>query len=256
VKRCLKSNPEPACLANYRSTSPGASWEEFRDHAAGESYTEVRNTLGRGQGGLCAYCELDPDHVNQQVAHFHPKSDRAGGTNWALHWPNLWLACKGGSQAWMLERENYLPPLPENLSCDEAKGNEVVDGLVLAPGDVPAFPRIFKYEQQPDFVVVVVDEDGCQVAGIDEEKARRTIEKFNLNCPRLGEARLVLLRQVESQVKRLRESAHDPRAFVELLIQRFLSKDASGNWRKFFTLVRWRFGATAENYLRSIGFRG
>jgi uncharacterized protein (TIGR02646 family) len=219
-------------------------------------YGLVRDKLALDQAALCAYCEIDPEANNQQIAHFHPKSDRTGGTNWALEWPNLWLACKGGSQSWMSDRGNYSPPLPENLSCDEAKGNEILDGLVLAPRDVPAFPRIFRYEQQPDFVVIAIDEEGCRAAGIDETRVRLTIEKSNLNCPRLGEARLALLREVENQVKRLRESAHDPKSFVELLVQRFLSKDGSGRWRRFFTLVRWRFGKTAESYLTSIGYQG
>jgi len=252
----VKSDPEPDCLAAYRTANPAATWDEFRDHNTGACYIVVRDALDRDQGGLCGYCEIDPEGDNQQVAHFHPKSDRTSGKNWDLHWPNLWLACKGGSQTWMTQRENYLPPLPENLSCDEAKGNQILDGLVLAPCDVPAFPRIFQYEQQTDYIFIAVDEQACEAAGVDQSKVRLTIEKFNLNCPRLGEARLALLREVERQIKRLRESAANPKGFVELLVQRFLSKDTSGHRRRFFTLIRWRFRGTAENYLTSNVYDG
>lgn len=256
MKKCVKSSPDPPCLAAFRAANPQADWDEFRDHNQAACYGLVRDTLAHDQAALCAYCEIDPQADNLQIAHFHPKSDRTGGANWALEWANLWLACKGGSQRWMTDRENYSPPLPENRSCDEAKGNKVLDGLVLAPCDVPSFPRIFRYEQQPDFVAIATDEQGCRAAGVDEAKVERTIQEFNLNCPRLGEARLALLREVENQVKRLRESAHNPKSFFELLVRRFLSKDGSGNWRRFFTLVRWRFGTTAENYLTSIDYQG
>ena len=158
-------------------------------------YTDSEHHTSR-PGWLSAYCELNLDPDNEQVAHFHPKSDTTTYHNWALAWMNLWLACKGGSQTWMTEPYRYCPPLPDNLSCDECKGDRIVDGLVLAPDELPAFPRIFRFEQRPDRLEICVDEQACNAADIPVDKAQRTIDAFNLNCSRLAAARLALHRQL------------------------------------------------------------
>lgn len=256
MKCCIKSAVEPGCLSAFRRNNPHATWEEFRDDDAGRSYRTIRARLLKDQGGICAYCEINLREVNQQIAHFHPKSDLAGQTNWALKWSNLWLSCKGGSQTWMNDHDEYSPPLPENLSCDEFKGNNNLDGIVLTPSGIPPFPCIFQFEQHPDIIKIVPDEDQCRAANIRVDKVQLTIKEFNLNCRRLCEARLALLREIEQQLKRLRERSNEPKRHYHLLIQRFLAKQADGFWHRFFTLVRWRFGQLAESYLSEINYQG
>ena len=125
VKKCIKSQPEPACLSNFRAANRSGTWEQFRDHDH-TAYQTIRHVTRRDQGGLCAYCEIKLVEENEQIAHFHPKSDIGGSHNWALDWVNLWLACKGGSQTWLSANpHHYLPPLPDNLSCDEFKGQRL-----------------------------------------------------------------------------------------------------------------------------------
>jgi len=138
--KAVPKNAIPPGLDAYRTAKPQDTWDMFRDGDA-TSYKEVRTQLRKEQGRLCAYCELSLEESNEQVAHFHPKSDTSSGKNWAFEWDNLWLACKGGSQTWMQDPLAFLPPLPDNLSCDEFKGSTILDGLVLAPNDIPAFPR-------------------------------------------------------------------------------------------------------------------
>jgi uncharacterized protein (TIGR02646 family) len=255
VKRCAKSQPEPQCLARFRITNGTGTWEQLRAQEP-ECYTRIRDITRSNQGGLCAYCELNLDLDNEQVAHFHPKSDTMTQHNWALTWTNLWLTCKGGSQTWMTEPDRYCPPLPDNLSCDECKGDRVVDGLVLAPDDIPAFPRIFRFEQHPDRLEICVDGQACHDAGIPVDKAQQTIDAFNLNCSRLASARLALHRQLEQAIMRLRRRGVHPQVGFTSLVQRHLAKNANGRWPRFFTLVRWRFGQVAESYLQSIAFMG
>jgi uncharacterized protein (TIGR02646 family) len=192
---------------------------------------------------------------NEQIAHFHPKSDTTGDHNWALDWGNLWLACKGGSQPWL---PDYLPPLPDNLSCDAYQGARLLDGVVFAPCEIPAIPLIFRFEQHPDpdRIEIHVDETGCQSAGVDIGKAKRTIEAFNLNCTRLASARLVVHRQLEKAIASLRKSHLDPAVGFGDLARRHLAKDPRGYWPQFFTLIRWRLGRAAETYLQSIGYEG
>jgi uncharacterized protein (TIGR02646 family) len=255
VKRCTKSQPEPECLTSFRMAHGASTWEHLRTQAP-ECYTRIRDITRRDQGSLCAYCELHLDPDNEQVAHFHPKSDTTSQHNWAFTWTNLWLACKGGSQTWMTEPDRYCPPLPDNLSCDECKGDRVVDDLVLAPDAIPAFPRLFRFEQRPDRLEICVDEPACNASGIPIDKAQQTIEAFNLNCSRLAAARLALQRQLEQAIKHLRSSGIDPQAGFMSLARRHLARNASEHWPRFFTLVRWRFGQVAESYLQSIAFTG
>ena len=127
---------------------------------------------------------------------------------------------------------------------------------MLAPHELPAFPRIFRFEQQPDRIEIHVDAEGCHQAGVDPNRVQQTIEQFNLNCSRLANARLALHRELENALKRLRESGSDPRSGIAALARRHLAKDADGYWPEFFTLVRWRFRQIAENYLLLIGYEG
>lgn len=256
MKHVKKSTPEPTILTDYRTMNPTSSWEQLKSTNR-ECYIGIRDQLREDHGGLCAYCELSLDADNEQIAHFHPKSDTAGPQNWALIWENLWLTCKGGTQTWMSDPDRYLPPLPENISCDERKGSRILDGSILTPPEVPVFPRIFSFKQHPDRLEICPEEPACEEIGLDPNKVQHTIDAFNLNCPRLSEARLRLHRQLEQAIKKLRESGYRnlKEGFLRLA-QRHLRKNDEGRWPAFFTLIRWRFKIHAEHHLRTIHFRG
>lgn len=256
MKRCRKSTPEPPSLTTFRTANPTGRWDELRNDAC---YGDIRDATRRDQGGLCAYCELSLTDDNEQIAHFHPKSDTAGAINWALRWENLWLACKGGTQTHHNDPASYLPPLPNNRSCDENKTSNIVDGHVLSPEEVPLFPRVFRFEQQPNEIRIVPDEDGCKQAGIPVKKAQNTIDVFNLNCQRLAVARLSVYRSIESTLKKLRESSFSIEQKAEKQRQfaaRHLSMGAGHRWPRFFTLLRWQFGMIAETHLNSLPYQG
>ena len=253
MKRCLKSDPEPDCLTTFRNAQPQGTWDEFRDT---QCYQTVRATTRLDQGGLCAYCERLVAENDQQIAHFHPKSDLNGPVNWALHWPNLWFACSGGDQAFLQNPDAYLPPAADNRSCDVAKEDNIVDGHVLSPAGVPAFPRVFRYEQGADSMKIAPDDANCAAAGIPVNLAQATVNTFNLNCRRLSEARMRIHRVIEAQIKRLREKSPNPEMHYSMFVERHLAKSPDGNWKPFFTMIRWRFGATAEDYLQSINYQG
>lgn len=259
MKKCLKTKPEPQCLTNFRYANNSASWDEFKNQAQG-CYSILKNQMRTDQCGLCAYCEIRLDVNNEQIAHFHPKSDKNTEHNWALDWSNLWLACKGGSQSWMKDEKNFKLPLPENLSCDEHKTNRVVDDVVLAPDSIPAFPSIFRFEQFQDRIDLKVNSEACHKAGIDVEKAENTIREFNLNCDRLARARLAKLKPIENAKGKIRESTNGnpgkAKMAFEKLARMHLEKDSSGCWPEFFTLVRLIFKESAENYLRSVSYNG
>jgi uncharacterized protein (TIGR02646 family) len=255
VKKCNKSNPEPDCLSNFRASNPAGTWGQFRDDHR-ECYSSLRTFTRADQRGLCAFCEIKLDPNLEQIAHFHPKSDTTTAYNWGLDWANLWLACKGGTQEWGANEHHYLPPLPANRSCDEHKEAKILDGVIFAPHEVPAFPRVFRYERQLDRIEIHVDEKTCTDAVIDMSKVQKTIEEFNLNCVRLANARMTIHKGLEEAVKSLRESGEDPQVGLAKLAEKHLSQDHNGHWPPFFTLIRWRFGKFAEDYLQSIKYEG
>ncbi|MEA3308614.1 MAG: hypothetical protein U9Q70_03755, partial [Chloroflexota bacterium] len=170
MKRCQKS-PEPITLATYRNARPDATWDEMRDDpfdSGQQAYHDIKDTLVKGQRCLCAFCEIsiaagtDDESIHeknhmQRVEHFHPKKDQNGAENWTLKWANVWAVCLGGSRkppaGMPPDPRDYLPPLPENLSCDAFKDYQIKigklsenpEGWVLAPDEVPAFPPLFQF---------------------------------------------------------------------------------------------------------------
>jgi hypothetical protein len=102
-----------------------------------------------------------------------------------------------------------------------------------------------------------VDEEACTDAAIDRDRVQKTIEEFNLNCARLANARLALHKGLEKAVKQLRESGENPQVGFVRLTEIYLSQDYNGGyWPQFFTLIRWRLSRFAEEYLRSINYKG
>lgn len=261
MKQCRKEPTEPECLADLRATNPQADWERdlqsgARDGAGRRCYESVRSQLRRSQTCLCAYCEVRLKPGNEQIAHFHPKSDRDPNHNWALDWGNLWLACLGGTrysdQRDSSDEIEY--GLPENRSCDEATGNAILDGVILRPDEVPAFPRLFRYRQSPDRLDIEPDPDACGQAGIPIVRVETTIAKLNLNCRRLAEARLAAHRPWEKEKQRLMKSALDPMPALRDLAARRLAPGPDGCRRGFFTVGRWCLKQAAEDYLLESGF--
>ncbi len=287
MKRCVKPM-EPASLATYRAAQPQGTWDQMRDdalHGGQDAYADIKPALVRAQRGLCAFCEvritgglddvaLDASRSRQRVEHFHPKSDVDGALNWTLHWPNLWAVCPGGSdkppEGEPFDPHRYLPPLPQNLSCDAHKDHQIQagrldpnpEGWVLAPDEVPAFPRLFRYapDGKPE-----PDTTGC---GAHEVPGNRhpdtatlvlaTIRHLNLGCERLNRSRCIAKAQLEKQIEALRK-AHPgvaPRDILLQLARRLLSTNPNTPWVEFFTLVRWRLGETAETRLREMSFVG
>jgi len=100
------------------------------------------------------------------------------------------------------------------------------------------------------------DDAQCATGGVAAGLAQATVATFNLNCRRLSEARMRVHKAIENQIKRLRENSPQPETHYPSLVQRYLAKSADGNWKPFFTMIRWRFGAIAEEYLQSINYQG
>lgn len=256
MKRCRKDAAGPDCLSALCARDANATWEDLRNQSR-DCYQQIRTALRVQQGCLCAYCELRLHPDNEQVAHFHPKSDTSGAHNWALDWGNLWLACKGGTR-WSDQRDaagQTAYPLPANRSCDEATENRVLDGIVLRPDEIPRFPPLFRFRPYPNALLIEPDPQACEAAGIAPERVRDTIDQLNLNCRRLAELRSALHRDLEQIKARLRES-HNPDVSGALrrLAAFRLEPDEQGYLKAFFSVSRWSLGQAAEDFLRASGF--
>jgi uncharacterized protein (TIGR02646 family) len=255
MKHCRKSE-EPQELADLRRRVPECSWDSLRnDHTS--CYEAIVDKLNRDQGGLCSYCERQLAASDRQVAHFHPKSDSKPERNWALEWENLWLACKGGTYRYSGSDGAYMDPLSENRSCDEVKDDLVVDDIVYSPAQIHANPRVFKFRQSKDALEIVLDDDEIEASGLCREKLQATVDTFNLNCRRLLAARIRVFKPIENAVKIIRCQGQKEKQLelFKSLARRHLEK-SDGKFPEFFTMIRWRFGSVAEDYLQSINYDG
>lgn len=269
MKRVAKG-AEPAALQAYRQAQPQASWEAMRDDAlqgGAAAYADIRCQTHQDQGGLCAYCEIDirqNDPLKSRIEHFHPKSDRGAGVNWALAWDNMLAVCAGGSYRHGAA-PHTLEPLAENLSCDAHKDRliqqgglaEACEGWVLDPLRLPGWPgslfRLNKFNGMLEANAVV-----C--AGFDPWPGNQhadmqalvtfTIAALNLNCERLRQARLVVVRDIERQKKRQRDSGFDSRQGLDNLARKYLRR----RWPGFVTTVFLCLDGAAQRHLVAQGW--
>jgi len=268
MKHITKSLP-PRELNDYFESFPDATWDQMRDDNSQGGYAAAhacRNRAILDQKGLCAYCEQkisSADPLHSRVEHFHKKSDRSGEHNWDLDWENMLAVCDGGNRTEKGERQVF--PLPANLSCDAHKdhmsniGKLPVDceGHLLNPLDSPAFPNVFALEK--DTGVLKADVDVCdtvEIPGYEQistvELVRQTIAVLNLNCDRLLEKRLLLIRNINRNKKELRKRNIHPSDASVKLAQRYFQ----AQWPEFFTTIRCFLGSTAEDYLNHINYHG
>ncbi len=262
MKPILKNPTPPESLIQYTKNNPRASWEQLRNENP-SPYNPIRIQIVQDQFKLCAYCECQIDAeqaMSTRIEHFHPKSDTSNpNINWALLWENMIGVCNGGDNPHLA---NYLPPLPQNLSCDSHKNhviqngklNENCEGFILNPLEVIAFPILLQINRANGFFEP--NEITCQGVTFTNnqftttyELINNTIKSLNLNCDRLAQQRLLIIRDIE---KNKRSWQKLDRNVNENLLSRYLNF----HWRPFFTTIRLCLGQVAEQYLQTIQFRG
>ncbi|AGX88650.1 retron system putative HNH endonuclease [Candidatus Symbiobacter mobilis] len=267
----VRRQPEPIQLTNYRHANPFCTWQQMRDdamHDGPAAYEESRKKLIAGQGGICAFCEIDicdNDPLQCRVEHFHPKSDITQAHNWALDWNNLLAVCAGGS--YRFASAPYVhEPLAENLSCDTHKNRmiqvgrlqEQCEGWILDPAAIPAFPSLFRLEMStgrllpdPDHCAVLPIWPGNRHADVPT-LVQHTIDMLNLNCDRLCNARLTIIRDIERNKKKQRMAGFAAHQGLGNLAAHYLRQ----RWPGFFSTIRLCLGTAAETYLANLGYQG
>ncbi len=270
VKRVLKG-AAPANLQVFQQATPQATWEELRNdpyHGGQTTYTDIRAQAHQDQGGLCAYCEIDireNDSLKSRIEHFHPKSDKSSGVNWALDWGNMLAVCAGGSDRYGAAPHS-MEPLSENLSCDAHKDRWIqqrklpadCEGWVLNPLHIPIWPSLFEIDKFSG--ELRASEATCAAAAPWPNNQHpdvaslvaRTIASLNLNCHRLCQARLTVIRDIEHNKKKQRLAGVSPQQGLANLAQRYLLR----HWPAFFTTICLCLGSAADDHLQQIQYRG
>lgn len=244
----VEKGAEPQRLADFRTACPTATWEQMRGdalHNGQQAYADCRLHTGADQSGLCAYCEirLNEDQPHKcRVEHIHPKSDDSSGHNWHLDWQNLLSVCNGGETEGCAET-----PLPENLSCDAHKKDSQI---AVSPLGIPAFPNVFAFDKANWHLHAAPD--ACELAALDAGLLEQSIETLNLNCTRLTRLRSKVLFDVERRKKILRDKHYTPEKAAPILARGLFQTQ----WPEFFTTIRCCLGPAAEEYLRSINYKG
>lgn len=271
MKRVRKA-AEPPTLTNFRNAAPNSTWEGMRNDVlwgGQQAYVDIRAQLITDQGCLCAYCEIDihdNDPLKCRVEHFHPKSDPVSPPNWALVWTNMVGVCNGGSYRHTTAPGFVLEPLSDNLSCDAFKDSRIqagalalaCEGWILDPMQIGAALCLFKISKSdgrllPDDAACLASEPwhGNRHATL-AALVQHTIDMLNLNCDRLKDARLTIVRDIERGKKRQRDQGFDATVGLANLAERYFSR----SWPGFFTVIRHCLGPAAEARLQAINFQG
>lgn len=261
---------EPIELTNFRQAAPTSTWEQMRNDAnynGPEAYDICREQLIAAQGGICAYCEIDirdNDPLKCRVEHFHPKSDISAVHNWALDWNNMLGVCAGGSYK-HAEVPYAQEPLADNLSCDAHKDRmiqsrklqEPCEGWIIDPSLLSASPSLLRLEMSTGKLFPNTGQ--CETTNAwpgnmhpdMESLVQHSLDMLNLNCDRLCQARLKLIRDIERNKKKQREKGLSPAQGLSNLAARYLRQ----RWPAFFTTIRLCLGNAAEAHLTNIGFQ-
>ncbi len=255
MKKIFKGT-EPSLLSTYRSTYPNNKWVQFRNNNKRRIQTQVQ--LKNDQNGICAYCEIDlreKDATGEsdfRVEHFHPKDDSSTSHNWNLDWNNLLGCCHGGSQRNVTDA--IIRFSSHDNSCDIPKKNKNLDGVILNPLQLPAFPALFSCNRSSGLLIVNVA--NCQQAGVAETKAQQTICELKLDAPRLNRFRATVLNALYSQLQLKLSTGSTLEQACSQLAQAHLCKNSQQHWPAFFTSIRSYLGKEAEQHLQSIGYNG
>ena len=206
----------------------------FRAHRSGKSYRELRCALAGRQHGLCGYCEMELPVGRRQVEHVTPRSDPERGAARALDVRNMMACCFGGTLRTAREPDQYLPPVKENMSCGQKKGNDTIPDFV-DPGELPEIPPLTRVTSSGH---IEADEHACIAAGWEADRIAGTIEFLGLNVERLRRAREERWKALEDAWKSHYDEKDTMRAAAceELLPE-------NGRLRRFFTTSRSYFSA-------------
>jgi len=181
--RRIEKGPEPACLEEIRRT-PGVNWNS----AGGKQ--EMRESLWREQRGLCAYCMsrlTEPSAAQMKIEHYIARSH---DDTYSFDWSNLLGVCLGNVG---VEGSKQL------YHCDTHRGHLHKDKqeLHVHPAQFPpdAGTR-FSCTKEGELIPSKSLDDSTK------SRVQETIDKLNLNIPRLKRNRREVLSVLQAKLRK------------------------------------------------------
>jgi uncharacterized protein (TIGR02646 family) len=233
------SGPPPGLKRFCGDPSQPQNWETFGDFESGAAKREVANALANSQRGLCCYCEATLVSGDRQVEHVVPKSDPLHGPARAVDATNMLASCKGGTERIFAadaldDPARYLPPVRDNMSCGQRKGEMVV----MDPRTLPTVRSIFVVTADGK---ILTNPDVCVLYGIATTEAEKAITELGLNVERLRIQRAEIMASLSSLPANAK--------ILNALARSSLLPDESGQLRPWFTTTRSFFRELAESIL-------
>jgi uncharacterized protein (TIGR02646 family) len=154
---------EPSSFQSWKKKNPRGNWDDF---SGTEIYQELRQYLIDEQAMLCCYCEIAlKENTDAHIEHFKPKSKYPVER---FNYNNLFASCR------------------YNDSCGSQKLSEYFTGLI-SPLDKNCQLR-FTYTGNGK--IIPFDEN--------DQSAQKTIEVLALNCKRLKDRRLSVIKALDN----------------------------------------------------------
>ena len=244
MKRLLPLTEAPSGLSRFRAdTTQEQTWQTFSNFEHGAPKRELVAALTLRQRGLCCYCEIGLRPDETQIEHVVPRSDPKDGLSLTLDPSNLLACCKGGTDrnfkddTLQPDPARYLPPVPENISCGQAKDNQ--QGPPLSdPRNLPDVPSPFVVRQDGR---IEPDLEACNAVGVSVSDAKETIRILGLDSQRLRNQRTKIWAE-------LAKLPTEP-AILVAAAQQSLRPQATGALFPWFTTRRSFFGPLSEALL-------
>ena len=271
-------------LSDFVSRKPHGTWDDFCDDTHRKHKTQQQ--IFSDQRGICAYCEIQmadalTDGLEQEsvgslrrndfrVEHFHPKKDRSDhSNNWALDWRNLLGVCCGGDERFVFVPERFAQKEDgksdsQNHHCDSKKREKILDGKILNPLEIPAFPCLWKIirDSSREKVFLQPDNNACNAVGSNILiRAQNSLDELNLNCDLLAGFRWHAILAIRKRVQDYRGKGKSYDEALKIVMKQTFDNtpDIDGtlpNWPSFFTTIRAYFGRFAEDRLHAINYEG
>lgn len=167
----IKKGKEPRSLTEYRSRM-GATYDDFKDKS------DIRSSLLKEQGYLCAYCMRRIDPESMKIEHWHAQHAEDGtGEETALDYGNMLGVCDG-----------YASSPHKDQTCDTHRGNATIKVNPLSRESV---------------ALIAYRADGT-IFSVDPEINKDLNETLNLNCEHahLKENRAAAIRALQAYCRK------------------------------------------------------
>ncbi|NEG90621.1 retron system putative HNH endonuclease [Bifidobacterium aerophilum] len=150
--------------------------------------SELKESLLKEQGYLCAYCMRGIDADRMRVEHWHPQSDGVEGARLSVQYSNMFACCEGGE-------ETKAPP--EDQTCDKRKGERFITVNPTSQSDIDTI-----YYQE-DGVIKSMDPAIQSDLGEPGETGKKALSPLGLNQKDLIRNREAIWASIKTKLKNI-----------------------------------------------------